>query len=95
MLPSFGVIGSLLVEFALNCVKQRPIEYGCLLSRENLAPISDLPDIKAVAQESGDRGPRVNEMPPMVRPLDSGRILVFTPVVRRSASRRLRLPSSR
>jgi hypothetical protein len=84
----------LLVELGLNRLEQRPIKDGWLLAWEDRAFVSDLADIEAVAQESG-RDPRPNGMPPMVRPLDNGRTLVLIPVVRRSASNRFKLESSR
>src|SRR5262245_6801079 len=51
------MIGPLLVKLSLNRLKQRAIEDGGLLAREDLALVADLTDIKAVAQESGERSP--------------------------------------
>ena len=47
--------GPLLVKFSLNRLEQRSIEDGCLLAREHLTLVSDLTDIEAIAQESGER----------------------------------------
>ena len=49
------MIGPLPVELGLNRIEQGPIENGRLLSGEDLAPVSDLADIEAIAQESGER----------------------------------------
>jgi hypothetical protein len=49
------MIGPLLVKFGLNRLKQRAIEDGRLLGREDLALVADLTNIEAVAQESGKR----------------------------------------
>ena len=51
------MIGPLLVKFSLNRLEQRAIEDGWLLAREDLALVSDLANIEAVAQESGERSP--------------------------------------
>ena len=49
------MIGPLLVKLSLNRLKQRAIEEGWLLARKDLALVPDLTNIKAVAQESGQR----------------------------------------
>jgi hypothetical protein len=56
-LPGLGVIDSLPVKLSLNRLKQRAIEDGGLLAREDLALVSDLSYIEAVAQEGGERSP--------------------------------------
>ena len=55
MLPGLGVIGPLLVKFSLNRLEQRSIKDGWLLAREDLTLVSDLTDIEAIAQQSGER----------------------------------------
>ncbi len=54
-MPGLGVIGSLLVKFGLNRLEQGSIEDSGLLAWENLTLVSDLPDIEAIAQQSGER----------------------------------------
>jgi hypothetical protein len=53
-LPAFGVIGPLLVKFSLNRLEQCAIEDGWLLAREDLALVSDLTDIEAIARSLAD-----------------------------------------
>jgi hypothetical protein len=56
-LPGLGIVGPLPIKLSLNGLKQCAIEDGGLLARKDLALVSDLTNIEAVAQEGGKRSP--------------------------------------
>src|SRR6516165_10195028 len=88
------VIVALVVELGLHRVKKITIEDGGLLAGKDLALECDLADVEPIPQRWAS-GPRVNGIPPTVRPVLRDRTLVTIPCSRRSAINRLRLPSSK
>jgi hypothetical protein len=88
------VIVPLGAELGLDRVEESTIEDGWLLAGTNLTLEDDLADVEPVAQKMGERAAGEGN-PADCAPRLSDRILVTIPRWRRSAIKRLRLPSVR